>query len=191
MTLFWFIGFGSAIFIFFFLLYLQNNLIKKSRKNSNIKYRIFKKCMAINLLICTIVILFNIFVLPPILWSLSHKEVSIAEKVDDQKSIYPYSKATINSFVREAASNDGGIYAVSMDKANNSIATVDKKLTEIVPENKHLDAKIQYISNYKINQIPGKGLFASALNDIYANIYLSRTDATAAGTKVKIFIPTE
>ncbi|APM38054.1 hypothetical protein [Clostridium kluyveri] len=166
----------------------QSKKLKNKKFNEKQLLEYWIKRMFVNIIIMCILCIFLLVVLPFLIWLIFPKEVGIADKITETKNLSPISTSNQN-YIKQKINNNIKIYTVNVGTAKKpNLIDFEKNSLEVISTKKE-SPKYEKIARYKITKLKGNNIISSAVNDIYANIYIQYSEEKFIENKVKIFIP--
>ncbi|UZQ51934.1 hypothetical protein [Clostridium kluyveri] len=166
----------------------QSKKLKNKKFNEKQLLEYWIKRMFVNIIIMCILCIFLLVVLPFLIWLIFPKEVGIADKITETKNLSPISTSNQN-YIKQKINNNIKIYTVNVGTSKKpNLIDFEKNSLEVISTKKE-SPKYEKIARYKITKLKGNNIISSAVNDIYANIYIQYSEEKFIENKVKIFIP--
>ncbi|BAH05655.1 hypothetical protein [Clostridium kluyveri] len=164
----------------------QSKKLKNKKFNEKQLLEYWIKRMFVNIIVMCILCIFLLVVLPFLIWLIFPKEVGITDKITETKNLSPISN---QSYIKQKINNNVKVYTVNIGTTQKpNLIDFEKNSLEIISTKKE-SPKYEKIARYKITKLKGNNIISSAVNDIYANIYIQYGEEKFIENKVKIFIP--
>lgn len=183
MLLFLAISTVIGIAIISILITLQSNrLIKYDRWSDNLMTRYVMK----DLLLACIVMTFITFLVPSVIWFLGEKDTVLDEVITNSSPIYNIDDQKYFNIVEN---NSKKYIVINTSDNSKQLTQYDYSKVEIVETSRFMKPRLESVSIYKNYKLVYKNIFVRAVNDIFANIYLDKEDATYLKSINRIYVP--
>jgi hypothetical protein len=189
MHMFLFLGMSLSALLVSLLIYSQSRSMQRKPSRSEDLMFVY---VFFDLFIALIVMTIISFAVPHAIWTIGHKEIGTVETVRDSKKILLSSKDGQHYYLIRKSVDGRNTYSMTVEKNKIKETNIfDVEKSEVIVRKKEKNPRYELISIYKIQRLKGKGFISSAVNDMYANVYLQRGKAKYDSEKVKIFLPEE
>ncbi|MFL0194738.1 hypothetical protein ACJDU8_03995 [Clostridium sp. WILCCON 0269] len=172
-----------------FLFSRQNKKIKTKNLSEKQILEYWIKKMIVNIMLMCIMSIFLLFILPLSIWLIGPKEVGIIDKIIETKNLAPISSSNKDQYIKETVTNNVKTYVVNIgDIKSQNLLDFGSNSVEVISTKKE-SPKYEKIARYKITKLKGNNIIYSAVNDIYANVYIQYDEGKLVANKIKLIVP--
>jgi hypothetical protein len=183
MLLFLAISIIIGIALISILITLQSNrLIKYDKWSDNLMTRYVIK----DLFLACITMIIITFLIPSVIWFLGKKDRVVDEIVTNSTSIYPIDTQAYFNIVEI---NSKKYVAINTSADLKQLTQYDYSKVEIVETSRFTKPRCENISIYENYKLVYKNVVVQAVNNMFANIYLDKENATYLKSVIRIYVP--
>ena len=178
MHIFLFLGFILSVLLLLFLYLLDEFKMRQRKIPREKRFDYLKRTVFLKLLISCIFLLLIARGFPFLIWNLGSKDMCQVEKIISKNYIYPLSNSDKKYYVGECTAENVKYYIVNVSKKSVLLNNIKDEAVQVVNTGKKDDPRYEIVGIYKIKKLKSNNILCSAVNDMYANIYVESITTT-------------
>ena len=178
MHVFLFLGFILSVLLLLFLYLLDEIKMRQKKIPREKRFDYLKRTVFLKLLICCIFLVLIARGLPFLIWNLGSKDMCQVEKIISKNYIYPLSNSAKKYYVGECTTDNVKYYIVNVSQKSQLLNNIKDEAVQVMNTGKKESPRYEIIGIYKIKKLKSNSILCSAVNDMYANIYIESITTT-------------